>query len=459
MIRVSLRTIEKIIEGKLIGNNLKIKTVMTDTRCSQSVTEALFIALNGKNFDAHDFVVANNLELVGVIAVVVNRILPINISQILVKDTRIALGKLAAWNRQQVKTKVIALTGSCGKTTVKEMLTSILCQCGKTVSTRNNNNNDIGVSLTLLQLTEEDIFTVVEVGTNHPGEIAYSVQLIRPDIVLINNIALSHLQGLRSWLGVAIEKGQILTGLVKDGLAIINRDSNYLPLWKNLLEDKILLFFSLKEQSQSHFFASNIIVSTKNTLFTLNSTQGKINILLPLLGQQNVANALAASALASSLNISLKKIKSGLESVKSLPGRLYTIFLDRYKNKLLIDDTYNANVSSMKAAVMILEKMFGYLVMVVGDMTELGEYSIECHRQIGLTMCATRIDKIISIGNFSKNISIIHPHGEHFSDQLSLIKRLKILISQFHKITILIKGSREMLMEKIVYSLQDHQRR
>ncbi|WWO98773.1 MAG: UDP-N-acetylmuramoyl-tripeptide--D-alanyl-D-alanine ligase [Candidatus Dasytiphilus stammeri] len=460
MIPLSLIKIAKIIEGKLIGTNSNIQTVITDTRSRPSTTKALFIALKGKRFDAHDFlVIANHLQQLGVIAAVVSRILPINInlSQILVQDTRIALGKLAAWVRQQVKTKVLALTGSCGKSTVKEMVTSILCQCGKTLSTRNNNNNDIGVSLTLLQLTEEYIFAIIEVGTNHPGEIAYSIQLIRPDVVLINNIGLSHLQGLRSLLGVALEKGQILSGLVKNGLAIINYNSHYIEFWKKLLCDKTVLFFSLTEQEQGkiHFFASNIMVTARNTLFTLNSYQGKIDILLPLLGEHNVANALAASALASSLNICLKKIKTGLESVKILPGRLHASFLDIDKNQLLIDDTYNANVSSMIAAAMTLEKMPGYLVMVIGDMAELGKYSLECHRQVGLVVRTTRIDKIISIGNFSKNISQIHRHGEHFYDQLSLIKHLKMLLSKYRNITILIKGSRNMLMENIVSSLQD----
>ncbi|WWO99378.1 MAG: UDP-N-acetylmuramoyl-tripeptide--D-alanyl-D-alanine ligase [Candidatus Dasytiphilus stammeri] len=451
MIPISLIKLAKIIDGELIGSDIEICQIITDTR--QNIEQALFIALIGKNFDAHDFVeqAINNNKI---IAVIVSRILVINIPQIIVKNTSLALGKLAKWLRTQLTTKVIALTGSSGKTTVKEMLTAILKQCGNTLSTIGNMNNHIGVPLTLLQLNKEYLYTVIELGANHPGEIYYTVQLTNPEVVLINNITLSHLHGFGSILGVAKSKGEIFTGLVENGIAVINADSHYLQYWRHLLGNKLVWRFSLTPKPESHFFATNILLNVTSTQFTLNTPKGCIEVCLPLLGKHNIANALAAATLASAVDdISLENIKRGLAQLKGLPGRSYPILLDR--NKLLIDDSYNANVGSMKAAASILSKMPGYRIMVVGDIAELGDDSVRYHQMIGFIVRLAEIDKVISIGIMSKNISDLNYDGEHFYDQSKLIQRLQVLMEKYPKVTILIKGSRRARMENIVHSLQE----
>ncbi|WWP01061.1 MAG: UDP-N-acetylmuramoyl-tripeptide--D-alanyl-D-alanine ligase [Candidatus Dasytiphilus stammeri] len=450
MIPISLIQLAKIIDGELIGSDIEICKVITDTR--QSTEEALFIALIGNNFDAHDFVeeAINNNKI---IAVIVSRILVIKVPQILVKNTSIALGNLAKWLRQQLHTKVIALTGSSGKTTVKNMLTAILKQCGNTLSTMGNMNNHIGVPLTLLQLNKEYIYTVIEMGANHPGEIDYAVQLTNPEVVLINNITLSHLHGFGSILGVAKSKGEIFTGLVENGIAVINADSHYWSYWRHLLGNQLVWRFSLTPKHESSFFATNIILNITSTQFTLNTPKGCIEVFLPLLGKHNIANALAAATLASAVDISLQDIKTGLAHLKALPGRSYPILIDR--NKLLIDDSYNANVGSMKAAAYTLSKMPGYRIMVVGDVAELGNHSVRYHQMIGWIMRLAEIDKVISIGILSKNISDLNHEGEHFYDQAKLIQRLKILMEKYKNVTILIKGSRVAKMEKIVHNLQE----
>ncbi|WWO97717.1 MAG: UDP-N-acetylmuramoyl-tripeptide--D-alanyl-D-alanine ligase [Candidatus Dasytiphilus stammeri] len=451
MIPISLKKLAKIIDGELIGSDIEIFKVITDTR--QNSEQALFIALIGKNFDAHDFVeeaIKNNK----IIAVIVSRILVINVPQIVVKNTSIALGKIAKWLRKQLTSKVIALTGSAGKTTVKEMLTAILKQCGNTLSTIGNMNNHIGVPLTLLQLNKEYLYTVIELGANHPGEIYYTVQLTNPDVVLINNITLSHLHGFGSILGVAKSKGEIFTGLVENGIAVINAESNYWPYWRHLLGNQLVWRFSITPQPESNFFATNIIINVTSTQFTLNTPKGCIEVYLPLLGKHNIANALAAASLASAVDdISLQKIKMGLAKLKALPGRSYPIVLDR--NKLLIDDSYNANVGSMKAAALTLSQMPGYRIMVVGDIAELGDHSVIYHQMVGFIVRLADIDKVISIGIMSKNISDLNYDGEHFYDQSKLIKRLQILMEKYQNVTILIKGSRLANMENIVHSLQE----
>ncbi|WWP00569.1 MAG: UDP-N-acetylmuramoyl-tripeptide--D-alanyl-D-alanine ligase [Candidatus Dasytiphilus stammeri] len=450
MIPISLIKLAKIIDGELIGSDIEICQVITDTR--QSTEKALFIALRGNHFDAHDFVeeAVNNNKI---IAVIVSRLLVIKVPQILVKNTSIALGKLAKWLRKQLTPKVIALTGSSGKTTVKDMLTAILKQCGKTLSTIGNMNNHLGVPLTLLQLNKEYIYTVIELGANHPGEIYYAVQLINPEVVLINNITLSHLHGFGSILGVAKSKGEIFTGLLENGIAVINADSHYWQYWRHLLGNQLVWRFSITPRHESNFFATNIILKVTSTQFTLNTPKGSIEVVLPLLGKHNIANALAAASLASAVDISLQYIKTGLANLKALPGRSYPILLD--KNKLLIDDSYNANVGSMKAAVYTLSKMPGYRIMVVGDIAELGDHSVRYHQLIGLIVRLAEIDKVISIGIMSKNISNLTHDGEHFYDQAKLIQRLQVLMEKYKKVTILIKGSRIAQMENIVHSLQE----
>lgn len=449
MIALSLKQLAAITHGSLTGDNLTVNTVTTDTR--QISTGSLFIALQGERFDAHDFV--NDAIAQGAVALLVSKHLPLATAQIVVKDTRLALGQLAGWVRQQSPARVLALTGSSGKTSVKEMAAAILGICGATLCTAGNLNNDIGVPLTLLRLTPEHRYAVIELGANHQGEIAYTTAMTRPETALVNNLAASHLEGFGSLAGVAKAKGEIFTGLSANDRAIINADSHDWLHWQPLLRHQRVWRFSLAPQSDSDFWVSNIQITLHGTLFTLHTPHGAINITLPLLGRHNIANALAAAALALSADAPLSAIQQGLATVKPVPGRLFPVAFNAAQ--LLLDDSYNANVGSMIAAVQVLADMPRYRVLVVGDMAELGDDSIECHRQVGIVVQQAQIDKVLSIGTLSKHISDASGVGEHFQQKTRLMERLSTLLAQHQQITILIKGSRRAAMEQVVQRLQE----
>ncbi|AKZ66053.1 UDP-N-acetylmuramoyl-tripeptide--D-alanyl-D-alanine ligase [Candidatus Palibaumannia cicadellinicola] len=454
MIPFLLHEIAPIINANIIGVNPIIKEVTIDSRNISD--HCMFIALHGKRFDSHNF--AKHAVLSGASAILVSRQLPIHIPQLIVNDTRLALGTLAAWVRKQVPTKVIALTGSSGKTSVKNMTTSILRQCGQVVATKENENNDIGVSLTLLKLTYKDDFAVIELGANCIGDISWTTSLVRPNTALVNNISVAHLSGFGSLANVAQEKGEIFKGLLDNGVIIFNANSNNWANWKLGLSSNRVWSFSLNKifNKKNNFFATKIITNFNklNTIFTLHSPQGNCRLQLPLVGLHNVNNALAASALSLSVGATLSEIKTGLANTKAIPGRLFPIRLG--VGKLLLDDSYNANVSSMLAAAHVLAKMPGYKIMVVGDMAELGSREIEYHRQVGISISmVVGINKILSFGNMSKMISSASKLGEHFTDKAQLLDRLNEFIDKYKLITILVKGSRYFAMDKVVRNLQE----
>lgn len=449
MIPVSLKTLAEISDGQLYGADLSIAEVSTDTR---KVTDgSLFIALRGERFDAHDF--AEDAINSGAKALLVSKRLPLEVSQVVVTDTRLAFGQLGAWVRKQAKARVVALTGSSGKTSVKEMTAAILRQCGETLYTAGNLNNDFGVPMTLLRLTREHQYAVIELGANHQGEIAYTTQLVRPETALVNNLAAAHLEGFGSLAGVAKAKGEIFGGLPVHGTAIINADSNDLVNWQTQFGDKTLWRFSPRPMADAEFRASDIVLHADATLFTLHTPRGDIAIELPLPGRHNIANALAAAALALSVDAPLSAIQRGLKTLQPVPGRLFPIQLSA--SQLLLDDSYNANVGSMTAAAQVLGDMPGYRVMVVGDMAELGNEAEACHRQVGEAVKATGIDCVLSMGHFSQLIGAHSGKGEHFATKAALTERLRLLLCQHQVITILIKGSRSAAMEQVVQSLQE----
>ncbi|WP_159565299.1 UDP-N-acetylmuramoyl-tripeptide--D-alanyl-D-alanine ligase [Budvicia diplopodorum] len=454
MIPITLTQLTAAVNGKLIASTaditaLQVTDVTTDTR--KITAGCLFVALKGERFDAHDF--AAEAVNLGASILLVSKHLPLDVSQIVVADTRIALGLIGAWVRQQVSARVVALTGSSGKTSVKEMTATILQQCGEVLYTAGNLNNDIGVPLTLLRLTRSHQFAVVELGANHVGEIAYTTELTQPETVLVNNLASAHLEGFGSLAGVAKAKGEIFQGLPAHGVAIVNADSNDLAGWQSVLADKQLWRFSAEHNPQLEFYASDVSVAQHVTRFTLHSPAGKMAVELPLPGKHNISNALAAAALAMSVGATLENVRVGLSQLKAVAGRLYPVQLS--DNKLLLDDTYNANVGSMIAAAQVLASMPGYRVMAVGDMAELGSDAEDCHRQVGDAARQAGIDKVLSVGCLSEVISTASGNGEHFSHKAELIKRLSELLSEHAVITILIKGSRSAAMEQVVRGVQE----
>ncbi|MBJ9259547.1 UDP-N-acetylmuramoyl-tripeptide--D-alanyl-D-alanine ligase [Citrobacter amalonaticus] len=448
MIRVTLSQLAGILGGELKGNDLSLDAVTTDTR--KLTPGCLFVALKGERFDAHDF--AEQAKEGGAGALLVSRPLAVDLPQVIVQDTRLAFGELAAWVRAQVPARVVALTGSSGKTSVKEMAAAMLSQCGNTLYTAGNLNNDIGVPMTLLRLTADVDYAVIELGANHQGEIAWTVGLTRPEAALVNNLAAAHLEGFGSLAGVAKAKGEIFTGLPENGIAIMNADNNDWLNWQNIIGDRKVWRFS-PNAANSDFTATNVHVTSHGTEFLLQTPGGSIDVLLPLPGRHNIANALAAAALSMAVGATLEAIKTGLANLKAVPGRLFPVRLA--ENQLLLDDSYNANVGSMTAAVQVLSEMPGYRVLVVGDMAELGAESEACHVQVGEAAKAAGIDCVLSSGKLSKAISDASGVGEHFADKPALIARLQALIAEQQIITILVKGSRSAAMEEVVRALQE----
>ncbi|OCG02144.1 UDP-N-acetylmuramoyl-tripeptide--D-alanyl-D-alanine ligase [Gilliamella sp. wkB112] len=448
MIPLVIKKIITLINGEPYHINDEVLMVNSIDIDSRKITkQSLFISIVGDNFDGHEF--AEQAIKSGAVAVIVNHKLDSLIPQIVVADTRQALGKIAAYIRQQSLAKVVALTGSSGKTSVKEMTAAILQNCGQTLYTQGNFNNDIGVPLTLLRLTPQDQFAVIELGANHIGEIAYTTNIVKPQSALINNIAEAHIEGFGSLAGVATAKGEIFQGVPKDGIAIINLDS-YSEQWFINVTDKKVWTFSLDKKT-ADFYASNIQIGESSN-FILHTRQGECEITLPLVGQHNVANAIAASALAMSVGADLNQIKHGLATLKSVKGRLYPIRLNA--TQLIWDDSYNANVGSMSAAIKVLAQHSGYRVLVVGDMAELGTEAEKYHQQIGELARQQKLDCVVSVGKLSQFISQSSGVGHHFGNKQDAVTYLLTLLHQYPVLTMLVKGSRSAKMEEIIEEIK-----
>ncbi|MBV7387070.1 UDP-N-acetylmuramoyl-tripeptide--D-alanyl-D-alanine ligase [Pasteurellaceae bacterium TAE3-ERU1] len=453
MIRLTTAQLAEILHAELIGaGDVACTAVSTDTR--KPCPNALFFALKGENFDAHNYLDAAAEQ--GAVALVVeapNRTL--SVPQLVVRDTRLALGQLGKWLKAELKPKTVAMTGSSGKTTVKEMTAAILSQKGKVLFTQGNFNNDIGVPLTLLNLTPEHEFAVIELGANHKGEIAYTTALVEPDVALVNNVAPAHLEGFGSLEGVAQAKGEIYLGLPADGVALINAKCHYKDsVWREAIGARQCLAFGLSDTAD--YTARNIKLHASGATFELVTPQGAIAINSPYLGEHNVSNALAATALAMQAGASLEQVKAGLEQRNSVKGRLFPVPLN--DNVLVIDDSYNANVDSLKAAIAVLARAQGKRILVVGDMAELGENTQACHRSVGEAARDAQLDGVLSFGQESAVISALC-HGQHFTDKTALCQALCQAIEKCglanEKMVILVKGSRSQRMEEVIAQLKD----
>ena len=450
MITLSLSQIASILEAQLIGDgNVTVENVSTDSR--KAVNNGLFFALKGENFDAHDYVMKAAEQ--GCVAAVVEHPTGGNIAQLIVKDSRLALGQLAKWLREKINPKVVAMTGSSGKTTVKEMTASILQQSAvdfdDVLFTQGNFNNDIGVPLTLLRLTEKHKFAVIELGANHIGEIAYTTALAQPDVALVNNVMAAHLEGFGSLDGVATAKGEIFRGLTQHGVAIINKAHNYSQKWQAEIGDHSVQYFAY-DDPKADYYAENIVFSEQGASFVLHTPQGNVQIDSPYLGEHNVSNALAATALTMNVGATLAQVKKGLEMPSLVKGRLFPIV--PCENLLLLDDSYNANVGSMKSAISVLQKYSAFRVFVVGDMAELGDNTPLCHQDVGEFARAAKLDLVISFGRDSAAISAVNL-GRHFTDKKELVAYLTPIIKQQltqQKVVVLVKGSRSMKMEDVI---------
>ncbi|WP_455221720.1 UDP-N-acetylmuramoyl-tripeptide--D-alanyl-D-alanine ligase [Kaarinaea lacus] len=440
---ISLIDAANALQAKLVGADTTFVGVSTDSRAVQP--GELFVALSGPNFDAHDF--AEAAHEAGAVALLVDHKLDCVLPQLVVQDTLRALGQLAAYWRSQLTLPIIAVTGSNGKTTVKEILHSIFSQLGETLATKGNLNNHIGVPLTLLSINRQHKAAIIEMGANHPNEISYLTDMARPDVALINNAAAAHLEGFGSLEGVAKAKGEIYQGLGKEGTAIINADDQYAPLWRQLTTQNRRLTFGLEQPSdiscqwQGDISGNRMEVSTP---------KGDFSCVIKLLGRHNVMNALAATAAAVAANVELQVIADGIEAINAVPGRLQ--LKAGINGSRIIDDTYNANPNSLRAGLDVLASCEGKRFLVLGDMGELGDNSLELHEQAGKDAARLKIDRVYTLGGFSQEAAqAFGKHGQHFEDVEKLVGSIVSQLSS--DVTVLVKGSRMMRMERVVAAL------
>jgi len=443
MIPLCLAEIAKAVDGELIGENITIDNINTDSRSLQQ--DELFLALKGPNFDGHRFL--EQVVKLGCGAVIVDHHCELTIPQIIVSDTHNALGNISAYVKDKVAPRTVAITGSSGKTTVKEMVAAILSRLGNVLATKGNFNNDIGVPLTLLRLEKKHDFAVVELGANHMGEIAYTTALVKPDVAIINNIAAAHLEGFGDLFGVARAKGEIFEGLDSSGIAIYNQDCKLSNKWQWRLTDKKVRTFSCFKAADC--FSSEVKLDESGCArFKLNTNQGNIDIELTVPGKHNVCNAVAATTIALEFGASLEDIRLGLAEMSAVKGRLNLHQLtDTFK---VIDDTYNANVESIKAATDLLASYSGRRILILGDMGELGADARSYHQEVGEYAKQCKIDDLLTIGVLSQNTADAF-NGQHFSERAKLISCLISLIENEQRpVSILVKGSRSARMEYVV---------
>jgi UDP-N-acetylmuramoyl-tripeptide--D-alanyl-D-alanine ligase len=452
MISADLNWIADVLDVTYSGENSDFTTIATDSRSLKA--GEVFLALTGPNFDGHKF--AQKAQELGAKALIVESEQAVNIPQFVVDNSRLALGKLGAAVMAHVKPKTVAVTGSVGKTTVKEMAAAILSQLGEVLATDGNFNNDIGVPLTLLRLAEKHQYAVIELGANHLGEIAYTTDLVKPDVAAITNVAEAHLEGFGDLFGVARAKGEIFLGLPQNGVAVVNADSEFIDYWLTRLADKTITQFSL--QQHKDIWAENIQLDEfGRASFDLVYQGQSHSVKLPIPGEHNVTNSLVAAALVLPLGVTLAQAASGLCNMPQVKGRVNII--EATSQLTLIDDSYNANPGSVRAAIDLLSSIKGKKVLVLGDMAELGENARVYHQEVGEYAKEKGIYCVYTLGVLSQSASdVFELPGKHFSTREKLIEALKLTLKNEslnteERITILIKGSRSSRMELLVDEL------
>ena len=446
MMESTLAQAANSMHGTLQGTDLKFRGVSTDTRTLKA--GELFFALHGPNFDGAAFVAAAAKQQASgaVVPVPVDADIPV----IVVDDTLQALGLLAADWRQQMSATVIGITGSNGKTTLKEMLASCLALSAETLPTQGNLNNEIGVPLMLARLGKEHRYAVIEIGANHAGEIARLAALVQPKIAVITNAAPAHLEGFGSLEGVAHAKGEILTSEVPPEIVILNADDEFFAYWCSLIPDVDVISFGLAPQA--NFRASDVYATEYGSAFTLHMPDGELQIALPLFGAHNVIHACAAAAIASSLNIDPQQIKNGLETVQPVAGRLQPV--RSVSGDTLYDDSYNANPVSVVAAAKFLAAQPGDSWLVLGDMAELGDDAAELHASVGNDLKSVGIRHLLATGELCRHtVEAFGEGGLWFASRRELIDMLQASLEGNSKV--LVKGSRSMGMERVVAALQN----
>jgi UDP-N-acetylmuramoyl-tripeptide--D-alanyl-D-alanine ligase len=433
--------------GRLIGDDVVFDSVSTDSR--DIVAGQLFIALRGEKYDAARFA-SRTLEQ-GAAGVVVNHYGAPQVSpSIVVEDTRIALGKLAAHWREKFSIPVAAITGSNGKTTVKDMVAGILrAQTGSpdtVLATEGNLNNDIGCPLTMLKMRPEHRYAVLEMGMNHFGEIAYLTRLARPNVALINNAQSAHVGFLGSLDAIAKAKGEIFQGLGSSGIPIINADDPHADVWRSMNTSRPVIGFGFTSGAQVQ---GESVADATGQQLSIRTPQGEVSVHLNVSGKHNAQNALGATACALAMGAGLDAVRSGLLAFSGVKGRLQS--KSGLHGARFIDDTYNANPDSVKAAISVLSQQLGRKILVLGDMGELGDASAALHAEVGLAARQSGVDQLLTLGELSKAAAQAFGSGAlHYERIQELLADLENELAP--NVTVLVKGSRTMKMERVVDS-------
>ena len=447
------RTLEEFARacgGRLQGADATFTDVVSDSRTLKR--GQLFVALQGPNFNGQDFVGA--ALQAGAAGAVVGAAQPVALPQIVVPDTQAALERAARSWRAHFAGPLVGVAGSNGKTTAKEMTASILAQAGECLATRGNLNNHIGVPLTLMRLTPGHRFAVIEMGANRAGEVAALVALARPSIGLITNAGAEHLEGFGTLEGVARAEGEMVAGLTPAATAVINADDEFVSLWRGSTPARVVTF---GVRQRADFTATDVRASVGahgfRTHFRLSAPQGSAAIELSLGGAHNVANALAAAAAAAAAGATLEHIAAGLASVRAVPGRLQ--FKQSASGAWLIDDSYNANPSSMRAAIEVLATLSGRKWLVLGDMGELGAFAADAHTDIGEFARAQGIERLYATGPLMQRaVESFGAGARWYGAAAELTAALhEALRGAGSEVRLLVKGSRSNRLERVVEAL------
>lgn len=451
MIAFSLSHTAQLLNGRHLGPDAHFSGVSTDSR--SLARGDLFVALQGPNFDGHAFL--DQAREQGAVGAMISRELEVDLPRVQVADTRIGLGELAAHWRQASSVGLVAVTGSNGKTTVKEMIAAILGRKGSTLATRGNLNNDIGVPLTLLRLQDER-YAVVEMGANKAGEIDYLSRMARPDVALLNNAGTAHLEGFGTPEGVARAKAEIINGLNQGGTFVFNADDSWSDLWRELAGERRVRTFGL--QAEADISCSLDRVETRwdaagfFSRFSVVTPEGEVEIDLRLAGRHNLMNALAAIAAAQLMGADEKAIREGLAAMEPVQGRLQP--LAGIGGVRLIDDSYNANPDSVAAAINVLATAPGRRFLVLGDLAELGPEAERLHQSLGEQAKKAGIEHLFCTGDSCRAaVRGFGGAGQHFSDQEALAEALRETLQA--EDCVLIKGSRSARMERVVDALTE----
>jgi UDP-N-acetylmuramoyl-tripeptide--D-alanyl-D-alanine ligase len=440
--------VDQISGSLLLGCDKEFSDVVTDSRKIKKGD--LFVALCGEHYDGHDYV--EKAIKAGAVGVVVSKKMNIKDSQLVVEDTLIALAELGRYNRELFTGKVIALTGSAGKTTVKEMIAFVLSAQGSVISTQGNFNNEIGVPLSLLSIEACHQYAVIEMGAAKPRDIEYLMKYVKPDVGVLLNVLPAHLEGFGSVENIAQTKLSVIEDLEPGCLGVINADNEYVAKYRNE-SGNVISHFGFKENDELSYdvFAQDVMCDAWSSEFTLclgnNTTKLKLN--LP--GKHNIYNALATVSAAVNLGVSDVLVVEQLEGFQGVDGRMMSCDVNSYVT--VIDDSYNANPSSMKKAIDVLERMSEKRILIMGDMAELGAYEKQAHEEIG-NYAQSKIDHLWTIGELAQEAGVSFGEGGiHFESRIQLITHIKAHLNK--KSVMLVKGSRSSKMDELVTIIKE----